>query len=330
MALLFPPPPPFCLSTRTLKYAVSPARKRRLKRQEWNIFHDRNVRHAPCFRGSDGNVHHSESWTPAKPPQNSPATRHPLLQSPGGNTEREGGRRGSGHALPTGTCDSVWHRSLISSEVSPCAEVAEAGRKWLRMDEGVRTHYALTDAPESCRQARARLVFPVVRGAAASGHGLPFNQTLSFLLTLPAVSAAWHILKLWLSSAHTLSAFVTWCLCASVRVAAVVAHPFYVCCFAYVTHFCYSVVYGLYDVMPLCCSIMFVNMYHFVGVSWTVVIEFNVVLSLNWIFSFWWGFFFLFRCAQLQIHILFILRFIELCIVYHLLIILQINIFLSL
>lgn len=218
-------------------------------------------------------------------------------------TQREGGRRGFGHALPTGTCDSAWHRSLISSEVSPCAEVAEAGRKWLRMDEGVRTHYALTDASESCRQARARLVFPVVRDAAASGHGLPFNQTLSFLLTLPAVSAAWHILKLWLSSAHTLSAFVTWCLCASVRVAAVFAHPFYVCCFAYMTHFC----------------------------CWTVVIKWNVVLSLNWIFSFWcFVFFFCSVVLSCKYTAYLFCVFIELCIVYHLLIILQINIFLSL
>lgn len=190
MALLFPPPYP--------KVCVSPARKRRLKRQEWNIFHDRNVRHAPCFRGSDGNVHHSVSLGRLlNPPPKLTHQPPPSASKAQEETEREREddeasdmRSQQGRVI---LCDTP---SLVSSEVSLCAEVAEAGRKWLRMDEGVGTHYAPPDASEWCRQARARLVFPVVRDAAAPGHELPFNQTLSFLLTLPSVSAVWHIVKL--------------------------------------------------------------------------------------------------------------------------------------
>lgn len=59
--------------------------------------------------------------------------------------------------------------------------------------------------------------------------------------------------------------------------AAVCAHHFYVCCFTYLTLFCYGAVYGLYIAMPLCYIVMFVNMYHFVSISWTIVINLNSV-----------------------------------------------------
>lgn len=136
MALLFPPHPPISSEYPYPKVCVSPARKRRLKRQEWNIFHDRNVRHALCFFAALMETSITQSLE-LNPPN---LTRHPPPATPcfkaQEETEREGGRRGFGHALPQQgrviACDTEASSPQKSVSVLRWLRLEENGCGWTR------------------------------------------------------------------------------------------------------------------------------------------------------------------------------------------------------
>lgn len=145
-------------------------------------------------RSSERGVDHSEStWALAKPLASPSSTPRPPPPAPKPRRKQgTRGRWGLGHALPTGLCDFVRHWSLISLEVSLCAEELKLEEEdGCRRTRESRPITLSLMPPTRADRRKPALRFRVVRDAAARGHELPRNGILGCSGSLsPAVSAA--------------------------------------------------------------------------------------------------------------------------------------------